>query len=96
MHGAWPYQRQARALIFQNLEKMTMATLRDDLIAEIVRVRTEVLPLFDPIPGSYAKVKMRQVIDAAEQAMAANDTEKMTGFLPIIKGYVAHRPAVNT
>lgn len=66
-----------------------MATLADDLPAEIERVQ-ELLPLYDAIPtGVFGAALMRRSIKAAHAAMVAGDVIEMLRCYYDLKGYQA-------
>ena len=55
-------------------------TLGDELPREIARVRDELIPVYDSLPGgagAVAAIVMRMVLDRASKAMIAGDSVGM-------------------
>jgi hypothetical protein len=63
--------------------------LVDALLAEMTRVRDEVMPHYIEIgrPGAFALIMMRKDLDAAARALAYHDIGEGVRLLESLKGY---------
>lgn len=66
-----------------------IATLADQVMVEITRVRDEVMPPYLEIgpAGAFALLMMRGAIDAATRALAEGDAVMLLRLLPQLKEF---------
>jgi hypothetical protein len=71
------------------IEQQSPTTVGDALIAEIARVRDEVMPVYVSIgpPGRFALAMMGVDIDAATRALAEGDAVACIRLLESLRGF---------
>lgn len=70
-------------------EQQKPTTVGDALLAEITRVRDQVLPAYLEIgePGAFARMMMRADMDDATRALAEGDAVACIRLLESLRGY---------
>lgn len=65
-----------------------MTTLGDELPRQMARVRDELLPIYDSVPGgALAAACMRRDLDAAAKALAEGDVVAQIRICQALAGY---------